>query len=203
MAVERQGRADDRGAPQLDRSSSKPPRHDIQQYLEAGEKLLWTGRPRRGLMLRAADLILIPFSLVWCGIIISQQLAAFRRAEPIILDLQTIPFVLIGIYLLFGRFIIDAMIRARTVYAITDRRVVIVTGLFGRKVRSIYLRGLTEMEITEGWRGRGTIAFGPSSIQATMMRGWPGAGKALPPAFEAIEDARQVLEIIRKAQEPL
>jgi hypothetical protein len=201
MAVERQGRADGRGA-QLDRSSSQTPR-DIQQRLEAGEKLLWTGRPRRGLMLRAADFILIPFSLVWCGIIISQQLTAFRRAEPIILDLPSIPFVLIGLYLLFGRFIIDAMIRARTVYAITDRRVVIVTGLFGRNVRSIYLRGLTEIEITEGRRGRGTITFGPSSVQATMMRGWPGAGKSLPPAFEAIEGAQQVLEIIRKAQEPL
>ena len=203
MTVERQGRADDQASSKFGRSSPGGSGYDIREHLEFGEKLLWSGQPRRGLMFRPYDVFVIPFSLVWCGGIIFQVATTFRQDAPIGANLPAIPFVLFGLYLVFGRFIIDAMIRTRTLYAITDRRVVIVTGLFSRNVRSIDLRGLTEMEILEGWRGRGTITFGTSSVQATIMRGWPGTGKSMPPAFEAIEGAGQVLEIIRKAQEPL
>jgi hypothetical protein len=203
MTVERQGRADDRVSPRPDRTEPGGTGYDIQAQLEPGEKLLWSGQPRRGLMLRPYDLFLIPFSLVWCGFAIFWEVGVNQAGAPLLFRLWGVPFVLIGLYIVFGRFFTDAMLRARTHYAVTDRRILIVSGFFSRNFRSIYLRGLAEMEINEGRRGRGTITFGPTSAQAAMLRGWPGTGKSLPPAFEGIEGARQVLEIIRKAQQPL
>jgi len=112
-----------------------------------------------------------------------------------------VPFIVVALYLLIGRFIIDAVGRKRTAYAVTDRRAVIVSGIFNRDTRSIFLRALAEVNITERRSGRGTITFGPSGGLQGMMRGWPGAGKSLPPAFEGIDHARDVLNIIRTAQE--
>jgi len=199
MAVERHGRADDRGSSQLGRPSGRPG-YDIQQDLESGEKLLWTGQPRRGLMLRGADVIAIPFSLLWCGFAIFWEAMVFTQGAPFFFRLWGVPFVLVGLYIVFGRFIVDAKTRARTVYAVTDRRVLIVSGLFRKNVQSLYLRSLPEMNFSEGQAGRGTITFGRTGFPQNMMiRGWPGTGTSLPPAFEGIERAAQVLDIVRKA----
>lgn len=39
----------------------------LRRDLEAGEKLLWMGRPASGLRLRGEDAFLTPFSLLWGG----------------------------------------------------------------------------------------------------------------------------------------
>ncbi len=39
-------------------------RHELQRELGAQEKLLWVSQPKQGLLLRASDIFLIPFSLL-------------------------------------------------------------------------------------------------------------------------------------------
>ncbi len=46
-------------------SSNQSPADKLRPLLEANEKLLWSGQPRRGLMLRPSDAYVIPFSLLW------------------------------------------------------------------------------------------------------------------------------------------
>ena len=43
------------------------PAADIRPLLSPGESLVWSGLPKRGLLLQRGDLFLIPFSLVWFG----------------------------------------------------------------------------------------------------------------------------------------
>jgi hypothetical protein len=43
------------------------PESQIKPELNSKERLLWTGRPRAGLILRAEDALCIPFSLMWGG----------------------------------------------------------------------------------------------------------------------------------------
>jgi hypothetical protein len=42
-----------------------PPILVLQKEIQPGEKLLWSGIPVQGLRLVGADLLMIPFSLVW------------------------------------------------------------------------------------------------------------------------------------------
>jgi Bacterial PH domain len=174
----------------------------IEAELGPGERLLWAGRPPLGLKLRAADAVLIPFSLMWGGFAIFWETMVVRGGAPWFFVLWGIPFVLIGLYLIAGRFVVDARQRAKTFYAVTSERVIIVSGLFLRRVKSLNLDTLTDVSLTERNNGAGTITFGPAPPMAGWYSGgsWPGMGNYLFPSFELSSDARSVYEIIRSAQ---
>jgi hypothetical protein len=174
----------------------------IGDVLEAGERLLWSGGPQSGLMLRAGDIFLIPFSLIWGGFAIFWESMVIRQGASLEFPIFGSFFVVAGLYLIFGRFLTDAFQRRRTAYAVTDRRIVIVTQAWQRRIRSLILANLGEIELAKGRGGRGTITFGrdaSSAARGYSPRGWPGSG-ALAPAFEGIEGAADVMGIIRDAQ---
>ncbi len=170
-------------------------------HLTAGERLLWSGRSRQGVFLRPADAFLIPFSLLWGGFAIFWEYSVLSTGKaPIFFALWGIPFVVMGLHLIAGRFLLDAKQRANTVFGVTNQRILIVAGLFSRKVKSLNLRTLSDVSLDERVNGSGTISFGPTNPFASWGRGmsWPGMPTA--PAFESIASARSVYEIIRKAQ---
>jgi hypothetical protein len=115
-----------------------------------------------------------------------------------------IPFLLIGAYVTVGRFVHDALKRRRTAYGLTDRRVIIVTDLFGRRATSLNLATLSEVSLSEQADRSGTITFGPTSWFGGQGIGWPASRRAsAAPSFEMIEEVRQVFDRIQEAQQAL
>ena len=170
----------------------------VARELRSGERLLWQGRPRGGIRLRAIDLYLIPFSLVWCGFILFMAVATLlgAKADPVA-RFVLIPFVAIGLYMLLGRFFVDAIRRKNTAYGVTDRRAIIAVDFFGRKVQSINLRALPEVSLTAKSDGSGTITFGAvQSLSWGRYNPWTGGSSQS--AFEMIEDVRRVSDLIDK-----
>jgi hypothetical protein len=176
---------------------------EISRELGSSEQLNWAGVPRQGVLLRGADVFLIPFSLLWCGFAIFWEFMAISGGAPIFFLLWGIPFVLVGLYFVFGRFLFEARQRSVTYYGVTSERIIIVSGLFQRKVKSLSLKGLGEIALSEKADGSGTITFGAGHPFTAMFGGisWPGMNQYMPPAFESIEQARQVYERIRQAQQ--
>ena len=174
----------------------------ISDELAPGEKLLWSGRPLQGFVLRAVDAFLIPFSLLWGGFAIFWEAGVLASGAPWFFALWGVPFVLVGLYIIFGRFWVDARQRAATVYAVTSERVVIVSGLFTRCVKSLSIDTITDVSLTERGEGAGTITFGPVPPFYWWYggAGWPGFGHQAVPRFELAADTRQVYEIIRGGQ---
>ena len=77
-----------------------------------GERLLWSGNPGQGVRFTAADLWMIPFGLLWTSFAVFWEGRVLSTpASPWIMKLWGIPFVLIGLYALVGRFFVDAWIR--------------------------------------------------------------------------------------------
>ena len=177
----------------------------IRKELGPNERLLWSGQPKQGLTFRPSDWFQIPFSLLWCGFAIYWESSVISTVGLDFFALWGIPFVLMGLYLVVGRFFADAQQRARTTYALTDERVIIVSGLSARNVRSLDLKTLAEMELTTQGGSRGTIAFGQSYPMARWYSGvpWPGMDRYLAPAFEMIENAKEVHDLIRKARQEM
>lgn len=180
---------------------------DIRNTLSAGEQVLWWGQPRRGVILRGADALQIPFSLLWCGFAVFWEWSVVRAPHsPGFFMLWGIPFVAVGIYLVIGRFFAEALMRSRTYYAVTPQRIIIVSGLFSKKVKSLNLKTLTDLSLSEGRSGQGTITFGgqhPAAPMFSSMAGWPGSEQFLGPRFDLIPQAKTVYETIRRAQQEL
>ena len=185
----------------------------IDAEFRQNEKAIWKGKPATGIMLRGSDALFIPFSLLWGGFAIFWETTAISiaakttpndqsaAAAVLIFPLFGIPFVLVGLYLIFGRFVIDAKRREKTEYAITNQRVIIKSGFFSRKVKSLNLASMPEISFTEKSNGTGTITFGESnSPYGFMMRGFSWPGMPYAPTFEMIDNVRSVFELIQKAQ---
>jgi Bacterial PH domain len=188
------------------------PATELARELDPGEKLLWSGRPAQGILFRSSDIFLIPFSLLWGGFAIFWELAALvatsragaRAAGPVayVFPLFGLPFVVVGLYLMVGRFLVDRAQRRNTVYGITDRRAIIRSGRFSRTTKSVNLRTLSDITLTERPDPRGTITLGSTFGVYSWFQGtsWPGMATRLAPCFDTIENAKEVYDILRRAQ---
>lgn len=170
----------------------------LQPDLQPGETLEWTGRPNPWRVFTLGDVFLIPFSLMWGGFAIFWEVGVVASRAPFFFRLWGIPFVLIGLYLIFGRFLYSAWDRRHTWYGVTNQRVIILTTTFGHRVQSIYFNMLPEIETIISASGRGTLLFSPSPLY--RMYSWTAgnARRSRVPGFYDIPDARYVFDLISR-----
>ena len=174
----------------------------IKTELVSGESLLWSGCPKQGFILRSIDIFLIPFSLFWTGFAIYWEYSVYIEGGLSFFLLFGAIFVVMGLYLVFGRFIVDALLRSRTYYGVTNDRVMILSEFPRSSLKSLNLRTLSDLTISKKLDGTGNISFGPQNIFGAWYDAmpWPGMGQHQSPRFEMISEVEMVYDIIRKAQ---
>jgi hypothetical protein len=134
----------------------------VERHLSGDERIEWAGRPDPAKRFTRADWYLVPFSILWGGFAIFWFVGATVSGGGF--GLFGIPFVAIGLYFIFGRFIYKARRKRRTVYAVTDRRVLeIVAGRNGDSVSAVYLRSIPNISTSAVANGEGSVDFGLSS----------------------------------------
>src|SRR5262249_52789818 len=121
----------------------------IRAELRPAEQLLWAGAARTGILLRAEDTFLIPFGLLWCGgICYGLVTTLIQREDHMWVPIVTLSvFLLLGLYFVGGRFLVEAWLRARTAYGVSSERIIIVSGLSRLVVRSLNLDTLTDISL--------------------------------------------------------
>lgn len=177
---------------------------EVARELGSGEMIVWCGKPRAGLALSPGDIIFVPFSILWCGFAIFWESSVIATGAPFFFKLWGIPFVLVGLYMVIGRFFADAKAREKTWYAVTNERVLISCGLFNRRLRSLPLKTLGEISLSEKGDRSGTIILGTTgpfpAWMITSVSSIPGSARNAPPAFVNIDNARTVYDAIRESQ---
>jgi hypothetical protein len=146
----------------------------FQSDLLPGESLLWTGQPLRRVIFHPSDWFAIPFSLMWGGFALFWEWGASGHwgnstngQGTTFFSLWGIPFVLIGQYLIWGRFFYTAWKKKRTFYAVTNKRVIVLSMANSRKVIDAFMPGLSSVSLTIKKDGVGTIEFAPEPEQAS------------------------------------
>ncbi len=105
---------------------TEKPLKRLNRYLQPGEKLLWHGKPSRGIRRLERDKKRVPSTLFLCGIIAFSTAKAVLQKEVSLTDPSTILSILILLYFLFGRFVVRIFKRKQFYYGITDQRVIIM-----------------------------------------------------------------------------
>lgn len=138
------------------------------------------------------------FAIFWNIMVWLAPFGTKSGDDPIwFFKLWGLPFLVVGIYLIIGRFFHDSYIRKNLFYAATDQRVLTVRG---SKIVSLDIRRLPRLELSEHRDGTGTLAFEASNV--TAWSGMNGFGWWLPASagstrFFRIQNPRIVYELIR------
>jgi len=173
----------------------------FQQFLNPGEKIIWSGKPRQGFLFQRSDVFFIPFSILWTILAVWWELETVLSDIPFQDKIWSIVMLSAAAYILLLRFLVDAVSRDLTFYALTNQRVLIHTGLLKTTLTSLPLTGMNEINLDLDKNGRGNIVFGPLEPNAWMHTGggWIKMGKlAKIPAFELLEDPQAVYKKIRE-----
>lgn len=175
--------------------------HDVfRDKLLDGEEVVWSGQPGQGIIWAGRDAIMVPFSLMWGGFAVFLETKAVSNEDaPFLMKLWGVPFVLAGIYITFGRFVVDAYIRKGLYYAVTNQRILIMRSRPFYSFLTLSIDRLPELRITQSSTCQGTIYFGAQY----QTSGRPGFGSwtlslESTPKFLAIDNAQDVFELIQR-----
>jgi hypothetical protein len=166
----------------------------------SGEHIIWSGKPKPGLMFSSRDAFLIPFSMLWTGFAIFWTIMMASTRAGLGFALYGLAFVAIGVLITAGRFFVDAWLRGGTHYAVTDRRILILRPKPFGDFTAIALDRLPDARLSERKDGYGTLRFG----QRASLSAGNGFSVWLPsldptPQFLAISNARRVFNMIQRA----
>jgi hypothetical protein len=152
-----------------------------------GEQVLWSGKPDSRRWLYREDRLLVPFSLLWGGFAIFWEASVLtatsaheHAAVRLVFALWGVPFVLLGLYLIFGRVFARRWIRRRSLYVLTDQRILSFSPSLrgGSRVKMVWLNSHPPLEKHVSRDGWGTLCVGqtaPGQRWVGGSTGWPGA----------------------------
>ncbi|HKP12558.1 MAG TPA: hypothetical protein VJZ91_10625 [Blastocatellia bacterium] len=162
-----------------------------QAQLDAGERLLWYGRPDPKRQLFGSLFVLLfgipwtAFALFWTAAASGLVWGELGFGWHSLFALWGVPFVLVGFGMLSSPYWTYRKAK-RTVYAVTSRRALIISGTRERKVQSFAARDIGLIERTERGNGKGDVMFASSASDKTPQR----------IGFTGIADARRVERLL-------
>lgn len=166
---------------------------EIEKVLDDKEKVFWEGAPKFGPFVLGGSILFIFFGLIWMVFLIP---FTFAMGSAIFL----LPHFWIGLVLIIGVPLYLFLVHSRTYYAITNKRVLIQTGVIGRDFKMVDFDQITNAEVNVGLFDKvfggnsGTILI---STAGTFISGKHGP-VAAPYNLSNIENPYEVFKFFKK-----
>lgn len=180
--------------------------------LAPGERIKWLGKPDPAQYARQALPMVIfgipwtLFALFWEGGAIQPALQGIDRAGgpgmafSIMFPLFGLPFIGIGIGMLTSP-IWYRRKAANTIYAVTDRRALMISGSGTRTVQSYDRSAIGTLTRKERGDGSGDLLFGGETPAVQWGNSRRSSSNQTTPGFYGIRTVRQVEQLLREALE--
>ena len=186
----------------------------FQSDLLEDEKVVWAGQPDGRFHFSSGDVFLVPFSLLWGGFALFWEagvlgLLGGKGPAPWFFVLWGIPFVVVGQYFIWGRFLFKAYKNRRTFYGLTNQRALIISTTRSRQLHALFLNQLPNINKTTRRDGSGTLQFGFSPNWAagayanSGMDFFGGRYGPAAPAFYDIADVEGVYQLVLRLRTDL
>jgi hypothetical protein len=156
-------------------------------HLLPGERVMWSGQPDPRRLFQAADWFVVPFTLAWAGFAFFWEASVIAMGAPVFMALFGLPFVLIGLYMLFGRFVHQAWTNRLTWFVLTDSRALVVYGRDGQRARSVQLDDVRELSVLRRPDGSGTISFNAGGAVETRRAAVVTTVSSIRPGWSTME----------------
>jgi hypothetical protein len=131
----------------------------INQSLQLEETLIWAGQPKKGLVFEVVDIFKTIFILLFVAFVFFAVRflsdISILLAAPIGVLFFSAAFIL-GV----GRFFIDAELRKKTFYGVTDKRIIIISKMYPKKVQSVYFNTKPKIKFLPNMDDTSTIDIG-------------------------------------------
>ena len=167
--------------------------------LAPGERLIWSGSPRRAVTFGASELAQTAIAIVFVYLFVQfYGVARYNTAQE---NMLWAGLFLGMMYFSLGTLFLQGMRRHRSVYAITTERLLMINTVFSRFVKSFPLPTITDIQLEEQKDGIGNIWIGrrylaPGTIDVRLL---PTASNRN--GLEMIPDAKHVYELFLAARE--
>jgi len=167
--------------------------------LDPDEKILWQGQPDGKFRLRGKNIVLSLFGIVFLGssVIFLVMAAASAPAQGgpagLMFVLFGLPFVLVGLYLVFGIHWADMAGRRKTHYTLTNKHAFIATAFLVKRLKSYPINADTVLELRPG--SPGSVIFAEEIVRSSNSSTRRAIG------FELIPDAQKVYALMRDVQD--
>ncbi len=187
----------------------------IQNQLLPGEEILWEGRPRISSGINLGNIGQSVFGLFWLGFSLFWTITAFlmTRAIPgndptamffkIFFPLFGLPFIAIGVFIVFINPMKKKNSTINTSYYLTDQRLIIYNNGSSPVFNSVFIKNSGTVQLIENRDGTGNIVF--DSIFNNTSANRRSYGSYVVPAynncFYRIDEAEEVYKLILLRQE--
>ena len=161
----------------------------IHEELEAGEKILWSGRSNAKVRMRK----IAPFLIFFIPVNISICFCAtFQNPDGLLVGgIAALFWVLLGLGIWFGQ---KAALK-KQIYLITNKRAIMISRQFPKKTESYPPSKFTAIQIRKQKDGIGDVIF-----TQIVSRGGRTRGNRYPHGFLSVENPAQVKEYLVELQ---
>ena len=182
--------------------NNQEPYREIQPFLRHDETLLWTGKPKEMPASQIPPFFLI-FAIFWIGFAVFWTIMATTIGGPF--GLFGVFFILIGGTLFYTLFFGQRKLLKTAVYAVTDRRAIILTrDRNGTNCTEYAFSAISSVNLEAVNGNTGTIRFAEDRVYVEYHSGWSrrrtvnsdSIRRSATAAFFMIDDVHRVYRLI-------
>ena len=171
----------------------------LNALLSENEKLLWAGKPQKQAYIFSQCITLMPIALIWLlfdGFAIS-SMVGFGNMISLWFLIPFFALHLLPVWLWLGSSATAKTRWDKTYYLISDKRIIIQTGLIGEKIVTIFFKDISNVDLQVGLTGR-LFGVGDITFQTPAIAGGQHDVSGVFKAFLCLEDAAELYRRFQK-----